>query len=259
LILFVAVSLFLRSFFFSKKDAGQANKNEETQNQSVLQYKGISSQDLLKKISSREEITIIDIRDPESFKYEHILDSQNVPLADLEILLPSLEKDTAYLLVDDLGLTSEETQFLQIFSEIGFTRVAYLEGGLFDWKNQSGPTVTLGDPRSFTDQAKVTLITSDELKNALINEPRSYILDLRERKEFDKAHIKNAVNINFEDMEEKRDEIPFGKKIILYDNNGILAFQGAVKLFDMGIFNVYALSDGLLSWKEKGFTTEPSR
>lgn len=259
LIIFVAATFFLRSFFFSGKDKNQPESDSETQNQALLEYKSITTEDLLKKINSKEKITIIDIRDSESFKYEHILDSKNISASDLELILLSFDKNETYFIVDDLGLTPKETQLMQIFAENGFERVAYLEGGLFDWKNQLGPTVSFGDPTSFTDQSKVTYIKSDELKNELLDEATIYILDLRIKSEFDKAHIKNAVNINLEDIESRRHEIPFGKKIILYDNDGMLAFQGAAKLFDMGIFNVYALSDGFTAWREKGFKIEMSR
>lgn len=253
LIIFVAAAFFLRSYFLSGKNQNQLESSSAEQNQNIQKYKSITAGDLLKKINSNEKITIIDIRDSESFEYEHILDSINISVSDLEAALPAFKKNEEYFIVDDLGLTPKEIQVMQIFVDNRFERSAYLEGGFFDWKNQLSPTVSFGDSYSFIDQSKVINITSDELKKALAAETDLYILDLRAKNEFDKAHIKNAVNIDLGDLESRRHEIPFGKKIILCDNDGLLAFQGAVRLFDMGIFNVYALSDGLNAWKEKGF------
>jgi len=54
-------------------------------------------------------------------------------------------------------------------------------------------------------------------------------------------------------LESERNKIPVGKKIILYDKDGLWAFQGAVRLFDMGFFNVFCLSDGLDSWQQKKY------
>jgi 3-mercaptopyruvate sulfurtransferase SseA len=41
--------------------------------------------------------------------------------------------------------------------------------------------------------------------------------------------------------------------VVLYDNNGLWAFMGAVRLYDMGFFNILAMSDGLDGWKSNKF------
>jgi rhodanese-related sulfurtransferase len=135
----------------------------------------------------------------------------------------------------------------------GINNVYYLAGGFSGWKNQEMTTISGGDPFSITDQAKVSYINSDELKKEIENNGNLYIIDLRKSDAFAEGHIKNATNIYLGDLEARQKEIPLGRKIVLVDNDGLWAFKGAVLLFDMNVFNVFSLSDGLDSWKEKNY------
>jgi rhodanese-related sulfurtransferase len=54
-------------------------------------------------------------------------------------------------------------------------------------------------------------------------------------------------------LEKRKKDIPIGKKIVLYDNDGLGAFKAGVRLFDMGFFNTFTLSDGLDAWKKKNY------
>ena len=91
----------------------------------------------------------------------------------------------------------------------------------------------------------------------MTKETNLVFIDLRNEKDFQIRHLTGARNIFLESLEEKNKEIPLGKKIILYDKDSFGSFKGAVRLFDLGIFNVSALSDGFETLKEKGFSIEP--
>jgi hydroxyacylglutathione hydrolase len=248
LILLTIALFFLKNYLFGKKDKTPNVANNLAQD--ITKYKSISGANLLKKIASRKPIAILDIRDSNGFEMEHIADSINIPPGTSEDNLPTPE-DKEYFIVDYLGLTQNEIQIMETLLGKGFN-VSYLEGGFIGWKNQLNPTVSFGDPSSFTDQAKITYMKNDELEKAS-KEENLYIIDLRSEKEFNDGHISGTVNINLADLEKRRNEIPIDRKIILYDNNGFEAFQGAVRLFDLGILNVYMLSDGIQAWKQKGF------
>jgi rhodanese-related sulfurtransferase len=140
-----------------------------------------------------------------------------------------------------------------ILPQSGFKNVFYLSGGFTEWKDENNGTASAGDPSSFSDQAKVNFIKGDDLKKAIDNNEDLLIIDLRKEAAFSGGHIKNAINIYLGDLEKRRSEIPLGKKVVLVDNDGLWAFQGAVRLFDAGVFNVFALSEGLDAWKQKGY------
>ncbi|MFZ2976025.1 MAG: rhodanese-like domain-containing protein [Candidatus Moraniibacteriota bacterium] len=255
LIVIVTALFLFKSSRTEKKNAEISAKNLEQEKADDLQkYSSISAKELLKKINSDEKIEIIDIRDTQNFLQNHIVDAKNMTLDDLESNFPFTEKNKGYFIVDDLGLTPNEKKVIDIFVKNSFRNVFYLEGGIYAWVNELNPIVEAGNPNSFSNQAKVNYIKNDELKNLITEDGGSlHLVDLRSPSEFASDHLKNAVNIPLENLESRRKEIPTYKRIILYDNTGLLAFQGAVRLFDMGILNVSALTDGLNTWKQKGF------
>jgi rhodanese-related sulfurtransferase len=221
--------------------------------QNLSKYKSISAKDLFAKTQSGQTPMMLDVRDSASFSAEHIINSKNIDQQSLENILATSDKNKAYYLIDNLGLTPTEIQVMDLFSQAGFKNVSYLEGGLAEWKNELNPTITAGDPYSFTDQSKVSYVSSDDLKKMMAGENDLYLIDVRTPAEFAAGHIPGAVNIYINDLETKRGQIPLGKKIILYDNDSLWAFQGAVRLFDLGILNVFALSDGFNAWSQKGY------
>jgi len=212
----------------------------------------ISSADLAKKIMSNAAMILIDVRNETDYAHEHILNSKNVPLQDLNSDLAGLARDKTYIVIDygdSLDMTALATS---LFSDAGFKNVYYLDGGIIGWKNGYNSILSEGDPNSFTDQSKVKFIQSDNLKD-LITAGASLTIDVRKSDQFAQGHLKNSINIFLDDLEKNKGNIPTGKKIILYDDDGIDAFKGAVRLFDMGFSNTFALSDGLNSWKNKGY------
>lgn len=254
LILIVAVFSFFRPF--AKKETSQKNISLKKISEDTSKLKPISSNDLLKKIRSGEKIIILDMRSQEEFYQEHILDSLNIPFSELESNIKSIKKGAQYIIIDPNMSTETLKSISNLFDSQGINNIHYLAGGFFSWKNGGNPTVSAGDPNSFVDQSKVNYINSDKLKEILSEAGNGLtIIDLRKNDSFENGHIASAVNIFLDDLEKKRSEIPLGKKIILYDDNGIGAFQGAIRLFDMGFFNVQTLSDGFNTWKQKGFET----
>lgn len=255
LIILVTGLFFLKSSLINKKNKSDLSKELIQQEEDDLKkYTSISATDLLAKINSSENFEILDIRDADSFLLSHIVDSKNITSDTLEQDIAFFDKEKQYYIVDDLGLTPNQKQLTDILFEQGFEKVSYLEGGIYSWKAELNPMVEFGNPNSFSDQSKVNYITSDNLKNLIADEGSTlHIIDLESPQNYAKGHLKSAINIPLESLEARRKEIPNYKRIILYDNTGILAFQGAVRLFDMGILNVFALSDGLNTWKEKGF------
>lgn len=251
LIFAVIVVTFLRSYW-SNRPINDGNNAENASQNSLKNLRIFSPPQLALAIKNAESLEIIDIRLEDEFYKEHILDSQNIPFSVMENRLGDLDKNKQYVLVGS-NQRDEEVLAAALLIPGGFSNIILLEGGFTNWKGQYNATISSGDPLSFVDQSKVKYVKSDELKKRMSTESNLYIIDLRKKDSFEKGHLPNAVNIYLEDLEKRRKEIPAGKKIILYDNDGLWAFQGAVRLFDMGVLNVEALSDGLKTWQEKGF------
>lgn len=250
LIMGVAALIFLKPNAQEKKDNIEGATKTAID---VEKTRGLESSELFKMTIQDNAVVLIDIRSPEEFNKEHIQNSKNIPASALADALRSMEKDRTYVIVSDSLSVEDLNLMADMLQENGIEDYFYLQGGLAAWKAAFNPTISDGDPQSFTDQAKVTYIKSDELKKLISTDQNLFIIDLRKSGQFKEGHIKNAVNIFLDNLEsEKRNILP-GRKVVLYDNDGLWAFKGAVRLYDLGFFNVFTLSDGLDIWKKKGF------
>ncbi|PIR73515.1 MAG: hypothetical protein COU40_02130 [Candidatus Moranbacteria bacterium CG10_big_fil_rev_8_21_14_0_10_35_21] len=255
LILLVAAITVFRSF----KNPPPSNQTTSSQNKSsqTESKKSISPEELSKKIQNREPLSIIDIRFPEEFQKEHLVGAKNYDLEAIGENLDQLSKNQTLVIIDQDGISTAKN-FAEIILPAGdLNNAVYLTGGFIAWKNQFYSTISDGDPNSFVDQSKVSYLSSEALKELMTKETNLVFIDLRNEKDFQIRHLTGARNIFLESLEEKNKEIPLGKKIILYDKDSFGSFKGAVRLFDLGIFNVSALSDGFETLKEKGFSIEP--
>ncbi|HCU71134.1 MAG TPA: hypothetical protein DIC35_05300 [Candidatus Moranbacteria bacterium] len=263
--LFIGISLILVIFLITfmrvsySENQNQKEKEESSNNiedEVIAAMKNatkLSSDELNKKINSKEPLNLIDIREKSEFEKEHLPNSVNTPLSEIKGSIGILEKNKNYILIDANSFLVTTAYAIKTFSELGFKNISYLDGGFLNWKNNYYQTISAGDPKSFADQSKVNYINSDKLKEMSDMKKNITIIDVRKSAEYGEGHIKNAINIFLEDIESKQGEIPTKGRIILYGNDSLGAFQAAVRLFDMGIFNVYALSDGFNAWKSKQY------
>ena len=92
-----------------------------------------------------------------------------------------------------------------------------------------------------------------------------YVIDARDKDQFAKEHIPGAVNIEWRQVLNKRDDIPKNKPVIIYCNTGSLSAQGGFALRVAGYDNVRILQGGYAEWKAKGGfdaaskTTKPAK
>ncbi len=254
LIFLIGLFVLIKPLFINNKNDSKIKPSESAYSvEDIKRAKKITSEDLREKILTENNIVIIDIRDKNSFKQEHIPDSINIYYPEIQQALAGLDKSKAYILVDDGSSFQAAFAAGGVFDANNFSDVFYLSGGFVAWKNKMNLTVSMGNPTSFVDQSKINYINSDDLKKIIETENNIYIIDVREKKQFEAGHIKNANSIFLDDLEKERKMIPRSKKIILYDENGFTAFQAGVRLYDLGFFNAFVLSDGLKVWKEKSY------
>mgnify|MGYP000586761357 CR=1 FL=1 len=256
LIFIIAAFTVLRSLpkEFKEEKAKVDFENEKQENSEQIEEKNlISSEELYKRIKNMEKFKIIDIRSAEEYKLEHIADSYNIPISNLSSFVKDLKTSDSIVIVDLEGLEQNGITAINILKGLGFENVYFLSGGLVNWKLNFNPTISEGEIDSFSDRAKVRYITSDELKNIMDSERNIFVIDVRNQASFAEGHLKNAINIPLSELENRRKEIPVGKKIIVTDNDGFDSFKAAVKLFDLGFINTFILSDGLVTWKNKNY------
>ena len=86
-----------------------------------------------------------------------------------------------------------------------------------------------------------------------INKQDLYILDTREKEEYDVSQIKNARNVGsfWFDMRKVYD-IPLNAKIIVYCSVGVRSEKIGEKLLNAGYKNVFNLYGGIFEWVNQG-------
>lgn len=83
--------------------------------------------------------------------------------------------------------------------------------------------------------------------NHIVREGRAVIIDLRTQEEYRKAHIKDAVNIPYETIQET---FPYGKEreLVLYCGRGSTSMAAARELAEKG-YRVKSVVGGLAAYR----------
>lgn len=245
----------LLTFFKNYHASSKLEEVKKEAEESLRKASKITADDLQDRINKGEAIAVVDIRSQKEYELDHIKNSKNISLGDFEKLWPSLDKNKAYVIMDD-GQTMEGAMVASTMMSEGFKKVYYLGGGYIAWKNKKKPTISAGNPLSAVDYVKVSPISSDGLNNWLANEKEKkdlFLIDVSSVQEYSQEHLENSVNIPIDELEKREKEIPIAKDIVIYGSTDLLSFRGAVKLFDLGHYNASTLSGGLEEWKKKGF------
>lgn len=74
-----------------------------------------------------------------------------------------------------------------------------------------------------------------------------YIVDVRERMEFENGHVKGAVNIPLSELRERVNEIPKDKPIYLHCRTGQRSYNAALALQNLGYDNVINITGSFLA------------
>ena len=177
----------------------------------------------------KEECLVIDVRSEEEYKEGHVKFAINMPIDTFADNLSSIEewKDRAVITVCNTGKKSGEAA--DILVENGFTDVTNAEGvkdGVYN-------LVTWGN------------IRADELQKAG-DAGDVAIVDLRDAKDYEAGHFKNAINADPEKMGDVEKSLPSdkGAKIITHCYSGNKSAVAAQALVEMGYTNVYNCLDG---------------
>ncbi|MFJ7951039.1 FAD-dependent oxidoreductase [Lysinibacillus sp. NPDC096418] len=87
-------------------------------------------------------------------------------------------------------------------------------------------------------------VNVDEVRSLVEN--NAYILDVREKNEFEAGHLINAVNIPLSELRERMDEIPKDVPIYVHCRSGQRSYNAVMALQNNGYSNVYNVSGSFL-------------
>jgi len=101
------------------------------------------------------------------------------------------------------------------------------------------------------ENTDVTILSVEEAKTILAEEPGAVFLDVRTPEEFNEGHIEGAVLINFfdEDFKERVEALDKDKPVYIYCRSGNRSQQAGMILTQMGFQEVYDIEAGYIGWE----------
>jgi rhodanese-related sulfurtransferase len=242
-----AYTLFKSEF---KKDNSESAKTSEG---TEINYPKIAPEDLKNRLKNPDKIQVVDVRGSDDYKLEHLIGSVNITS---EESFDGIPQGKTIVIIGYEEQKGDLKKAVDLAKSKGFDDAYVLDGGIPAWKGIGGSTISIGNPSSFTDNAKVIYISPEDLKKIIDdqNYPK-YILDVSSKQAFDNEHLPGAENIFLDDLEKSADKIPLEKTVVVYGENDLQSFQAGVRLSDLGIMSAKVLEGGLPAWKEKGFET----
>ncbi|TET48655.1 MAG: rhodanese-like domain-containing protein [Actinomycetota bacterium] len=124
-------------------------------------------------------------------------------------------------------------------------------GGILGWKEEGFPVIVEGGAVS-----AIEFITVDEAYEAFLNDEDYLFIDVRSEDEYKSGHIEGAIHIPVSEIENRLDEIPDDKSLIVYCNGSGCDRSGraAMILTENGFNQVYDMvGGGIFEWEEKGY------
>ena len=197
--------------------------------------KPLSLQDVLNK--KKEATQIVDVRDPDEFSKGHLAGSINIGLAGQYATWAGtlLSREKPIVLIANPGREQEAALRL---GRIGFDHIAgYLENGV--GALESRPDLLQSTERVAPSQLAADLATA--------NPP--LVLDVRAPKEVQAKRIESSVNIPLNHLEERLEELPRDRKIVVHCAGGYRSSVAASILQNRGFKNLAELAGGIAAWE----------
>ncbi|MSN96039.1 rhodanese-like domain-containing protein [Campylobacter sp. FMV-PI01] len=177
----------------------------------------------------KEKILLIDVRSKEEYDAGHLKHAINIPFAELESRMDELEPYKNKDIVFYCNTGNQSGKAVDLLKDKGFKSLTNADGV----KEYNYDLYTFG-----------SIAAQEFLK---LNHDDILIIDVREAKDFEKGHIKGAINIpHGESLENYKDilEANKNKKIVTHCYTGNRSASLADKLSKQGFKNVNNLLDG---------------
>src|SRR5699024_8003216 len=84
----------------------------------------------------------------------------------------------------------------------------------------------------------------NEVRDLVEND--AYIIDVRDKDEFEQGHIINAINIPLGEIRDRVDEIPKDRPVYLHCRSGQRSYNAVTALQHLGFDNVYNVSGSFM-------------
>jgi rhodanese-related sulfurtransferase len=215
----------------------------------------------------REELALIDVREEDPYAQSHPLWAANFPLSKLELdawrRIP--RRDTLIAVYGEHDGVDLAVRAAQVLSELGYTRVNLLEGGLAGWIAAGGETFRdVNVPsKSFGElvesERHTPSLPAQEVRALLDAHADVVVVDARRFDEYQTMSIPSAVSVPGAELVLRiRELAPDPRTRVIVNCAGrTRSIIGTQSLINAGLPNpVAALRNGTIGWKLAGQTLD---
>lgn len=133
--IFILIMVFgIINFLFKTSDIWRSKEPR-------YEYETISAKDLMDLMSQNNELILVDSRGGEDFKNGHLKGAINLPFTSLKNMDKALNKDKGKEIVIYCGNGERSKKISDILSNLGFSKIKNLDGGIVAWINSGGEIV----------------------------------------------------------------------------------------------------------------------
>lgn len=245
------VAIFVKPQWKIKIDSNSKNNFlPEKQNQISSRVPIISTAELKDKIDNNENIYLLDVQSEESYLEKHLPGSFNIPYDQLETRKKELPNNKEIIVICTNDSTCQtSTKAAELLQNSGYSNIKDFKEGVLSWEEQNLPIIT-----GF--EATYKSISIEQLKQKLDNQENIAILDIREKSDFNKSHIKNAIHMPFEEISKKIKELPRNKELIVYDKTNNRSKLITEMLTKKGFTQAMNLQASFQEWLDKNYPIE---
>ncbi len=228
------------------------SKNNQTANESSTKstIPVITASELKEKIDNQENIYILDVQGEEYYLTKHIPSSMNIPYEQIEARIKEIPNNKEIITTCTNNSSCQtSTKAAELLSSKGLKNVKDFKDGIAGWEEQNYPIIS-----GF--EAIYKSIDIDQLKQKIDNKEDIAILDIRDKEDYDKTHIKNSINIPLEEVANRIKELPRNKELIVYDKTGNRSKLIVESLTKKGFTQAINLINGYPEWQNKDYPIE---
>ena len=104
----------------------------------------------------------------------------------------------------------------------------------------------------------IELISPQQVYDAVHNNDKTQLIDVRTKEEFSTSHLKGAQNICLTDnnFNKKIKLLDKNKPVYVYCKKGVRSADAAKKLKKMGFTKIYDMEGGIILWEDEDLETE---
>ncbi len=224
----------------------------------------IDAASLSRILAAQSMLALLDVRDPAEADRGHIFGMTNLPRSKIEHRMMQLvrDTDTAVVVYCD-GESGRAELAAWRLSELGYTNVAWLDGGIVQWQKMGG-ALTSGNnvpSKQFGErvhqEAHVPSIEPQALQSLQAQGQKIAICDVRTPQEHRAACVPGAISMPSFDIALHAYDLAQNHDLLVLHcagrTRGIIATR---TLLELGLENVVTLENGTIGWYLAGLSLE---